>query len=134
MSDIQIKVTKVDEAQPIVYGWGSICKVRDAAGNMVDYWDTDDENFPEDVTEKAWRDFMLNSRNMDVMHDEKPMGKVVYAMPMLEDIAAAFGILECLDRTGVMVGVQIDDPEILEKFRSGEYSGFSIGGYATYAD
>lgn len=134
MTDITVKVLKADSTSPLVYGWGSICKVRDASGNLVDYRDTDNEEFPEDVTELAWRDFMLNSRAMDVMHDEQPLGRVVYAMPMTEDIAKAFGVLDALDRTGVMVGVQIDSAELLDKFRTGEYTGFSIGGSAQYED
>ena len=132
MADITVKVLKRDQASPLVYGWGSICRVRDASGNMADYRDTDNEEFPEDVTEAAWREFMINSRAMDVMHDEQPLGRVVYAMPMTTDIAKAFGVLDALDRTGVMVGVQIDDPQLLEKFRTGEYTGFSIGGSAQY--
>ena len=134
MADITVKVLKTDSTSPLVYGWGSICKVRDASGALVDYRDTDNEEFPEDVTEAAWRDFMLNSRQMDVQHDEQPMGRVVYAMPMTEDIAKAFGVLDALDRTGVMVGVQIDDPALIAKFRSGDYTGFSIGGAAQYED
>lgn len=134
MTDIAVKVIKAEGEQPLVYGWGSISKIRDESGNLVDYWDSDNEQFPEDVTEKAWRDFMKNSRHMDVMHDEKPMGRVVYAMPMTEDIAKAFGIVDALDRTGVMVGVEILDEEILGKYRSGEYTGFSIGGSAVYED
>lgn len=134
MSEILITVTKASADQPLVYGWGSICRQRDASGEMVDYWDTDSEHFPEDVTEKAWRDFMLNSRHMDVMHDEKPMGKVVYAFPMISEIAQSFGLLDALDRTGVIVGVQVDDPEVLANFRSGAYTGFSIGGSASYQD
>lgn len=134
MADITVKVLKTDSTSPLVYGWGAICKIRDASGVMIDYRDSDNEEFPEDVTEAAWRDFMLNSRQMDVQHDEQPMGRVVYAMPMTEDIAKAFGVLDALDRTGVMVGVQIDDPALIAKFRSGEYTGFSIGGSAQYED
>ncbi|MGI4260864.1 XkdF-like putative serine protease domain-containing protein [Klebsiella pneumoniae] len=134
MTDVTVKVLKASQDQPLVYGWGSICKQRNADGEMADYWDTDNELYPEDVTEGAWRDFMLNSRHMDVQHDEKPMGRVVYAFPMLSDIAKSFGVFDALDRTGVLVGVQVDDPEILAKFRSGEYAGFSIGGSAAYQD
>lgn len=134
MTDVTVRVIKTEGNQPLVYGWGSISKIRDEFGDLVDYWDSDNEQFPEDVTEKAWRDFMKNSRHMDVMHNEAVMGRVVYAMPMTEDIAKAFGIVDALDRTGVMVGVEILDEETLGKYRSGEYTGFSIGGSAVYED
>jgi hypothetical protein len=134
MSDVLVRIIKAEAEQPLVYGWGSVCKVRDSAGQFVDYWDTDNESFPEDVTEKAWRGFMKNARHMDVMHDEKPMGRVVYAMPMTEEIAKSFGVLDSLKQTGVMVGVEVTDPEVLGKFRSGEYTGFSIGGSARFDD
>lgn len=134
MSDVLVRIIKAEAELPLVYGWGSVCKVRDASGQLADYWDTDNECFPEDVTEMAWRDFMKNARHMDVMHDEKTMGRVVYAMPMTEDIAKAYGILDSLKQTGVMVGVEVTDPEVLGKFRSGEYTGFSIGGSARFDD
>lgn len=128
------KVVKVLDAGKLVYGWGSICKVRDASGNLADYWDTDNEHYPEDVTELGWRDFMLNSRSMDVMHEEQTLGQVIYAFPMMTEQALAFGILDALQCTGVMVGVRVDDPAIAAKFLSGEFTGFSIGGSANYQD
>lgn len=134
MASVVFKAITSPGNAPVVYGWGSICKVRDASGNLTQYRDTDNEEFPEEITEKAWRDFMLNSRSMDVMHEEETLGRVVYAFPLTEDVAKAFGLLDALDRTGVVVGVLVDNPDLLGKFRSGEYTGFSIGGSATYED
>lgn len=132
MSEINVKIIKTQGR--MVYGWGSICKVRDADGKLVDYVDTDNEVFPEDVTTDAWAEFMVKAASMDVMHDEQTMGRVTFAMPMTEDVAEAFGILDSLQHTGVMVGVRVDDDAVLAKFRSGLYTGFSIGGSANFED
>ena len=45
---------------------------------------------------------------------------------MTSDIAKALDIE--IEKTGFVVGMKPSDPEILEKFRSGEFTGFSIGG------
>ena len=53
---------------------------------------------------------------------------------MTEDIAASFGLVDKLDQTGVIVGTLITDDEVLKKFQTGEYTGYSIGGTAYYED
>lgn len=133
---IEVKVNKVDSQLRMVFGWGSICKKRNPeTGQLEIYTDTDNEQFPEDVTLKAWLDFMNgDQRIMDNMHNEQPVGKVVFAFPMTEDVAKSFGLVEKLDQTGVIVGTLITDDEILKKFQSGEYTGYSIGGTAFYED
>lgn len=133
---INVKVNKVDNSLRMVFGWGSICKKRNQeTGQLEIYTDTDNEQFPEDVTLKAWLDFMnSDQRIMDNMHNEQPVGKVVFAFPMTEDIAASFGLVDKLDHTGVIVGTLITDDEVLKKFQTGEYTGYSIGGTAYYED
>nr|UVX60422.1 MAG: Putative serine protease XkdF [Bacteriophage sp.] len=133
---INVKVNKVDNSLRMVFGWGSICKKRNQeTGQLEIYTDTDNEQFPEDVTLKAWMDFMnSDQRIMDNMHNEQPVGKVVFAFPMTEDIAASFGLVDKLDQTGVIVGTLITDDEVLKKFQTGEYMGYSIGGTAYYED
>lgn len=133
---IEVKVNKVDEQLRMVFGWGSICKKRNPeTKEFVLYTDTDNEQFPEDVTLKAWLDFMNgDQRIMDDMHNETPVGKVVFAFPMTEDIAKTFGILDSIDQTGMIVGTVITDDATLKKFQSGEYTGYSIGGTAYYED
>ena len=119
---INVKVNKVDNSLRMVFGWGSICKKRNQeTGQLEIYTDTDNEQFPEDVTLKAWLDFMnSDQRIMDNMHNEQPVGKVVFAFPMTEDIAASFGLVDKLDQTGVIVGTLITDDEVLKKFQTGE--------------
>lgn len=134
MTDVTVKVTKVDLGKRMVFGWGSVCKKRCDDGAFKIYTDTDNEQFPEETTLDAWIEYMKGDRIMDNMHDEKPMGKVIFAFPLMEDIAEALGLTSALDQTGVIVGTLVDDDEVLKKFHTGEYTGFSIGGYADYED
>lgn len=133
---INVKVSKTDPGLRMVFGWGTICKKRNSENGLLEeYIDTDNEMFPEDVVLKAWLEFMSgDQRIMDNMHNEQPVGKVVFAFPMTEDIAASFGLVDKLDQTGVIVGTLITDDEVLKKFQTGEYTGYSIGGTAYYED
>ena len=81
---------------------------------------------------EAAADFMQNSRVAKDMHiagEEGVLpGSVVFAFPLTEEIAKAFDIKT--NKTGLLVGMKPGDETILQKFRSGEYTGFSIGGFA----
>jgi hypothetical protein len=59
------------------------------------------------------------------MHKGDPIGTMVFAFPLTTDIAKAFDITT--PRTGLMIGMK-PSAEVLAKFKSGEYTGFSIGG------
>jgi hypothetical protein len=74
---------------------------------------------------KAAADFMVESRASREMHQGGRDGSVVFAFPLTADVAKAFGIET--SRTGLLVAVK-PSRGVLEKFRSGEYTGFSIGG------
>ncbi len=52
-------------------------------------------------------------------------GASIFEFPLTNEIKTAFGI-EC-NWEGLMVAYK-PEPEILEKFISGEYTGFSVGG------
>lgn len=129
---IDVKVLKT--SSKLVYGWAMVNKIRDEKGELVDYFDTDNENFPEDISLKAFEEYMMGDRLVDDIHDEKPIGQIVFAFPMIEDIAKAFGLAEHLPQTGIIVGMRVDNPEILKKYETGEYTGFSIGALANFED
>jgi len=120
---------KVSTQMQLVFGWGQVCTKN---GEL--YFDTDNQAFPEDVTLKGWTDFMRgDTRTHKAMHAGAEVGQVVYACPMLSDIAKSLGF-ENLPQTGILVGVYVADPTTLQKFASGEYTGFSIGGSAVWED
>jgi len=120
---MSIEICKVDKALGLVIGWGIVCKKDDK-----DYFDTQGDHIPENAMIEASVDFMLNSRMAKDMHqtDGALPGSIVFAFPMTSDIAKAYGITTAT--TGLMIAMKPDSPEIMQKFASGEYTGFSIGG------
>lgn len=129
---IDVKVLKT--SSKLVYGWAMVNKIRGENGELIPYLDTDNEYFPEEVSLKAFEEYMTGDRLVDNIHDEKPIGQIVFAFPMITEIADAFGLTEHLPQTGIIVGMRVDDPEILKKYESGEYTGFSIGALANFED
>lgn len=121
-----IKAQAVDADLGLVLGWGIIC-----SEGGEPYYDLQNQHIPADLMVKATTDFMAEVRATDEMHDEEPDGTVVHSFPLTEAVKAAFGI-EC-DREGWMIAMR-PSPPVLQKFVSGEYTGFSIGGrYAAEA-
>lgn len=116
-----VDVLKVDDALGVVFGWAMVC-----TEDGEDYYDSQDDHIPEAAMLKAATDFMGSSRVLGDMHQKAEGGTVLFAFPLTADVAKSFGI-EC-KTTGLMIGVKPANEATLEKFRSGEYTGFSIGG------
>ena len=118
------KIAKADESLGLVFGWGIICKV-----DGEEYFDLQDDSIPEEVMLDAVTDFMKSDRVAMDMHmgtDAILPGRIVHSFPLTEDIAKAYDIVT--KQTGWMVAMQPEDADVLNKFASGEYTGFSIGG------
>lgn len=115
-----IGVTKVSDELGLVFGFAIVCKQ-----DGKDYYDTQGDHIPENSMVSAATDFMLNSRVAKDMHQGDQIGSVVFAFPMTEDIAKSLDITT--KQTGLLIAMR-PSTEVLEKFKSGEYTGFSIGG------
>ena len=115
------QIIKVDDALGVVFGWAIVSKE-----NGVPYFDTQGDHIPEESMLNAAVDFMANSRALGDMHAADEGGTVLFAFPMTAEIAKAFGLET--QTTGLMIGVKPLRKATLAKFKSGEYSGFSIGG------
>ena len=113
-------VIKIDESLGLVFGFAIVCKQLDK-----DYYDLQDDHIPEDAMLKASLDFMLNSRVAKEMHTGDEAGAVVFAFPLTTDIAAALEITT--KQTGLLIAMR-PAAGMLAKFKSGEFTGFSIGG------
>lgn len=118
--ETRVEISKVSDELGLVLGFGMICKV-----DGEDYFDTQGDNIPEASMLEAATDFMLASGEAREMHAGDSIGQVVFAFPLTTEIAKAFGLTT--KRTGLMVGMR-PTPEVFAKFKSGEYTGFSIGG------
>jgi hypothetical protein len=116
-----ITLFKVDENLGLVLGFAIVSKVDDE-----DYFDLQGDHIPEDAMLEAATDFMANSRVSKIMHKGEEAGQVVFAWPMTTEIAKAFDIET--KTTGLMIAIKPDSPDQLAKYKSGEFTGFSIGG------
>lgn len=120
------QVLEVHKSLGLVVGFAIVSKV-----NGEDYYDFHGDHIPEDSMLKASIDFMKNSRVSGDMHkrdeDGTPEvdGEVVFAFPLTSDIAKSLDIET--SKTGLLVGI-MPSRDVLAKFDSGEYTGFSIGG------
>lgn len=126
-------VFKVDDGLGLVFGWAVV-----STENGEPYYDLNvdrdgtykgqkiPENIPEDEMLKMALDF---SENTDCpgndMHEGPNVGKHVFLFPMTADIAKALDIET--KKTGLLICYK-PPPDILAKFKSGEYTGFSIEG------
>lgn len=117
----QSEITKVDDELGLVLGWGIICK-KDGD----EYFDLQDDSVTEEAMLEAAVDFMEHSRVAKEMHRGGPRGTVVFAFPMTTEIAKAFGF-DTGGTTGLLIGMR-PDARMLKRFKSGELTGFSIGG------
>lgn len=114
-------LVKVDETLGLVFGFAIVSKQ-----NGEDYYDLQNDHIPEDAMLKASLDFMLNSRVAKEMHTGDEAGTVVFAFPLTSDIAKALDIET--KQTGLLIAMRPAEG-MLAKFKSGEFTGFSIGGY-----
>jgi hypothetical protein len=112
-------IAKVDTSHGLVFGFGIVCR----KGGQP-YFDLQKDHIPEDSMIEAAADFMKNSRQAHEMHAGSKQGDVVFAMPITDDIRK---FIADSDETGLLIGMA-PSAEVLAKFKSGEYAGFSIGG------
>lgn len=122
----EAQVLKVHKRLGLVVGYAIVSKIQGE-----EYFDHHGDHIPEDAMLKASVDFMRNSRVSGDMHQRnddgtaKRDGEVVFAFPMTTDIAKSLDIQ--VEKTGLLIGI-MPSVEVLDKFESGEYTGFSIGG------
>lgn len=112
----------VDDDLGLVFGWGIVSK-KDGQ----DYFDLQGDHITEKAMLEASADFMQHSRVAKEMHEGDAAGSVVFAFPLTTDIAKAMGVES--GQTGLMIAMKPSDPAVVAKFKSGEYTGFSIGGH-----
>ena len=119
-------VVKVDASLGLVFGYAIVSKV-----DGEDYYDHHNDHIPEESMLKAAMAFMKSDRVGGDMHGRDADGGVVrdgdiiFAFPMTQDIADSLGIV--VKQTGLLVALQ-PSKAVFDKFRSGQYTGFSIGG------
>lgn len=117
------QLLKVNEELGVVFGYAMVSNVGGEP-----YYDFQGDHITEDAVLKSALDFSLYAGGLKEMHYGDFKGKVVFCFPLTAEVAKALGIQT--EKTGLLIGVKVP-PEILAKFKSGEYKGFSIGGRVT---
>ncbi len=115
------KIAKVDESLGLVIGWALVSKI-----DGKPHFDTQGDHIPEAAMLEATLDFMAEARIAKEMHKGDQIGDIVFGFPMTSDIAKALGIETPIN--GFLIGFKPSSDDVLEKFRDGTYTGFSIGG------
>lgn len=116
-----VKVAKTDDRLGIVFGYAIVCKQDDE-----DYYDVQGDHITEKAMLEAAADFMGGDRKALIQHRGEQAGRVIFAFPMTGEIAKAHDI--AVKQTGLLIGMQPDDPDVLKAFEEGALTGFSIGG------
>lgn len=121
--EINCDFVKVDDSLGLVLGWALIC-----TEDGKPYHDQSEyrDGVADDEMLRTATKFMQNSRLTDEMHDWGKDGLAVFSWPMTAEIAAAYKITT--PKTGWMIGIR-PSAEVLQKFKDGTYTGFSIGGH-----
>jgi hypothetical protein len=120
------KVAKTKEDKQLVFGWANIA--MDANGNYPLDWDGDVTD-PEEL-EKAAYTFVLKYRETGTDHVGEAVGKLVESVIFTKEKQQAMGIPEGILPVGWWVGFYVEDKEVFEKVKKGEYQMFSVQGKA----
>lgn len=123
---LKAEETTADPKLGLVFGWAMVTAEKNERGVFEPYFDLQGDNITDKAMLKSSMDFMLGSRTHKAMHDGEKVGTVVFMFPLAKDIANAFGLET--KKTGLMIAVKPDTQDLLAKYESGEYKGFSIGG------
>jgi hypothetical protein len=134
-----IKAEAFNEELGLVFGWAIVCKEDGAAYYDLNIdWEGEfaGQRVPEHITEpcmlKGAFDFaMTPDRPGNEMHAGPETGSFAFLWPLTGEIAKAMGIT--CKRTGLMVAYK-PEPAVLAKFKSGEYTGFSIEGFRGHSE
>ena len=119
----EVAFSKQDDEQRIVWGWAS---VSTEDGELV--VDTQGDTITPVEMEKMANDFMAGVRKAKAMHEGPKIGEFIHSFPMTKELMKAFDIHS--DREGWIVAAKIYDDNVWEAIKSGEMTGFSIGGRA----
>jgi hypothetical protein len=121
-----VKIMRVDDDHQIVFGWASVAfdksgaQVVDSHRSMID----------ADDLETAAYFFTLNFREFNECHGDGCCGQLVESFMVTPEKLEMMGLKRDALPTGWWVGVHVDDPDVWEKVKKGEYSMFSIEGMA----
>ena len=125
--DNQFTVMKSDDDKRQVFGWASVA-IRATGETIVDY---QNDIVEIEELEQAAYGFVLHYRTAGEMHERGDVGRLIESVVFTKEKAASMGIPDGVLPAAWWLGFVIDDDEVWQKVKSGEYSAFSIEGTAT---
>lgn len=120
-------ILKIDNDQHLVFGWANVAIRKD--GEVVT--DSHDDQIDPEELELAAYLFTLQFRDMNERHEEVTKGKLVESFAVTPQKLEAIGLAKDALPQGWWVGFYVEDDEVWEKVKKGEYSMFSIEGSAS---
>jgi hypothetical protein len=120
------KIVKADVERRQIFGWAWTSEVD---GELV--VDSQGDTIEPATLEKAVYNFVTESRVGKEMHSGGIKSRMIESIVFTKEKQAALGI--DLGRVAWWVGFQVDDAEVWQKIKDGEYVDFSIGGTAVRA-
>jgi hypothetical protein len=108
----------------VAYGFAII-----SSENGEPYYDLHGDYIPDEVIVKVSKSF--TNLPVFLQHnptlEDGPVGRIVSSFPLTADIARSLGLN--VEKTGLLVGVRIENESVLRSVKDGTLTGFSIGGY-----
>ena len=122
-----MKLVKSLPSLGILVGWACVCTV-----DGKEFVDSQGDHISDDVATEAFAKFAAGDRQLKLEHRGASIGTVLWILPITAEIAAALGI--ATRKTGVVIGVKPNDPDMIARFERGEITGLSIGGRGSIED
>lgn len=116
-----VEILRADDDKRVVWGWVSVATEK---GEKV--FDSHGDHIPMSELENASIEFMLKHRVGKAMHEGGKVSDVIGCVPLSKELSSALGI-EC-DREGLIMGFRVNDDEVWESVKKGDFPAFSIGG------
>jgi hypothetical protein len=120
------RIAKVDEAQHLVFGFGSVAVT--AEGEPI--VDSQDDMIEPAELESAVYDYVLKSREGDVNHDESTVARLVESLVITPEKLEKMGLPKDSLPTSWWLGFHVEDEAVWKRVAGGELKAFSIGGTA----
>lgn len=115
-------IAKADETLGLVFGYAMVSKI-----DGKPHFDLHGHHIPDETIVKSLFKFASKPVAKE-MHSGEAIGEFVFLFPLTEDIAKSLDIQA--KQYGALVAMKPYSNDIVQKFVSGEYTGFSIGGTA----
>lgn len=124
-------IAKRDDDKRLVFGWAYMAK-RAGGDAVVDHSGDRVDNI--ELLELSAYEYVLMSREGDVMHTQKRASVLIESMVFTPEKCEALGLAKDALPVGWWVGFKVLDDDAWEGVKSGKYAMFSIEGVGRYAE